>query len=198
MAKELKISKTSVQGFKRSFKINCIQHRQLLSLASKAKRFDSSETLLGEMRRVAEKYFLWTYKNVFTVETVTKNQKDRVYAHRSLHLLAGWGLLFRRQKPASVMVWAGVVSYGSKLSSSSLMLVINSNVYVDILREKVLSCITETIGDGSLFIHNGSPTHTSNMTQTWSKLHFRGFWTKQRSSLPARISNRWTSPSGLS
>ena len=77
---------------------------------------------------------------MFTVEAVTKMQNDRVCAHSPGDLSVNVRSHLRRQKPASVMVWADVASDGSK---SPLVVIdegvnVISQVYFNLLQEKVL------------------------------------------------------------
>ena len=84
------------------------------------------------------------------------------------------------QKPAGVMVWAAVASDGTK---SPLLFIeegvkVNSQVYLQMLKEKVLPWVTEAFGEHYVFIQDGAPAHTSNFTQMWCKEHFSRFLDK--------------------
>ena len=57
---------------------------------------------------------LWTDEKLFTVQAVHNSENDRIYAVNKSDIPLNDRLMFRRQKPASVMVWAGVISIGEK------------------------------------------------------------------------------------
>ena len=95
---------------------------------------------MQEMERAEGKVFIWSDDKMFTVEAVTNKQNDTVYAHSSKELSVNARSHLKRQKPASVMVWAAVASDGSK---SPLIVIeegvkVNSQVYLNMLQEKVL------------------------------------------------------------
>ncbi|KAG1662924.1 Transposable element Tcb2 transposase [Nymphon striatum] len=117
---------------------------------------------------------------MFTVEAVEKTQNDRILAESSNAVPEGSQKLFRRMKPAGVMVWAAVSSDGRK---SPLVFIeqgtkVNSVVYMKLLEENVLPWVTQAFGDNYVFIQDGAPSHMSNVTQQWCKSHFSGFWDK--------------------
>lgn len=55
---------------------------------------------------------------------------------------------------------------------------VNSQVYLQMLEEKVLPWGTNVFGNQYIFTQDGAPAHTSNVTQAWCKQHFPGFWDK--------------------
>ena len=117
---------------------------------------------------------------MFTVEAVTNSKNDRVYAHSSRDLSVNVRSHLRRQKPASVMVWAAVASDGTK---SPLIVIdegvkVNSQVYLNMLQEKVFPWLTESFGTNFIFTQDGAPAQTANVTQKWCNDHFQGFWDK--------------------
>ena len=89
---------------------------------------------------------------------------------------------FRRQKPASVMVWAGVTSKGLK---TPLIFIeegvkINQTVYRRMLEEKVLPWVQEVVGEqGVTLQQDGATSHTANSVQAWCRCNFKGFWEKE-------------------
>ena len=89
---------------------------------------------------------------------------------------------FRRQKPASVMVWAGATSKGLK---TPLIFIeegvkINQTVYRRMLEEKVLPWVQEVVGEqGVTLQQEGATSHTANSVQAWCRCNFKGFWEKE-------------------
>ena len=79
---------------------------------------------------------------------------------------------FRRQKPASVMVWAGATSKGLK---TPLIFIdegvkINQTVYRRMLEEKVLPWVQEVVGEqGVTLQQDGATSHTANSVQAWCR-----------------------------
>ena len=182
-AKELKISETSLRrivkedlGLK-AYKMQC---RHLISATSKQKRLDRGKKMLEEIQSATDKVFIWSDEKMFTVQAVMNSQNDRVYAANAGDLPEGSRTHFCRQKPAGVMVWAAVASDGTK---SPLLFIeegvkVNSLVYLQMLKEKVLPWVTEAFGEHYVFTQDGAPAHTSNVTQMWCKEHFSGFLDK--------------------
>uniref|UniRef100_A0A3P8VM51 Uncharacterized protein n=1 Tax=Cynoglossus semilaevis TaxID=244447 RepID=A0A3P8VM51_CYNSE len=153
-AKEVNISKPSLRRIvKQDLRLKALkmQHRQLISATSKKKQLDRGQMMLQEIQSAANKVLVWSDEKIFTVQAVVNSQNDRVYAH---------------SKPAGVMLWTAVASYGSK------------SPLVFIQEEKVLPWCTNVFGKQYIFTQDGAPTHTSNVTQTWCKQHFAGFWDK--------------------
>ena len=116
------------------------QSWQLFSEPSKQKRLHRGKLMFQEMERAAGKVFIWSDEKMFMVEAETNKQNDRVYAKSSKDLSVNTRSHLKRQKPASVMVWAAVASDGSK---SPLIVIeegvkVNSQVYLNMLEGKVL------------------------------------------------------------
>ena len=132
------------------------------------------------MLQEIQSVLVWSAEKIFTVQVVVNSQNDRVYAHRAQHLPEGCRTHFRRQKPAGVMVWAAVASDGSKSPFVFIQegVKVNSQVYLQMLEEKVLPWCTNAFGNQCVFTQDGAPAHTSNVTQAWCKQHFPGFWDK--------------------
>lgn len=183
IAKEAGISRSSMQRIvKEDLELRPYkkQSRQLISEPSKKKRLDRGNLILQEMKRAAGKVLIWSDEKMFTVEAVTNKQNDRVYAHSPGDLSVNVRSHLRRQKPTSVMVWAAVASDGRK---SPLVVIdegvkVNSQVYLNMLKEKVLPWLTESFGNDYIFTQDGAPAHTANVTQKWCKDNFKGFWDK--------------------
>ena len=87
----------------------------------------------------------------------------------------------RRQKPASVMVWAAV----SKTWKSPLIFVkegvkVNTNVYIDEILTPALREMKKHFKNREFtFQQDGTPSHTSKKTQEWCQANFPKFWSKE-------------------
>eukprot|EP00095_Tigriopus_kingsejongensis_P001171 maker-scaffold415_size178368-snap-gene-0.24 protein:Tk01171 transcript:maker-scaffold415_size178368-snap-gene-0.24-mRNA-1 annotation:"hypothetical protein Y032_0655g1201" len=88
--------------------------RQLLSEATKKKRLVRGREILQHLCQDRPPPVLWTDEKVFTVQAIHNSQNDRVLARRKTDIPVELRTSFRRQKPPSVMVWAGVTTNGKK------------------------------------------------------------------------------------
>lgn len=182
-AKDLNISQASMNRIVKEdlgLKAYKVQRRHLISAPSKLKRLDRGKKMLEEIHSAADNVFIWSDEKMFTVQAVTNIQNDRVYAADARDLPEGSRAHYCRQKPAGVMVWAAVASNGTK---SPLIFIeegvkVNSQVYIKMLKDKVLPWVTGAFGNCYIFTQDGAPAHTSNVTQAWCRQHFSGFWDK--------------------
>ena len=114
--------------------------RHLLSEATKKKRLDRAKVLVKKLVDGTQPQVLWTDEKLFTVQAVHNHQNDRIWLPDINMVPVEHRSSFRRQKPASVMVWAGTTSKGLK---TPLIFIeegvkINQTVYRRMLEEKVL------------------------------------------------------------
>ena len=121
----------------------------LLSEATKKKRLDRAKVLVKKLVDGTQPQVLWTDKKLFTVQAVHNHQNDRIWLPDINMVPVERRSSFRRQKPASVMVWAGATSKGLK---TSLIFIeegvkINQTVYRRMLEEKVLPWVQEVVGE---------------------------------------------------
>ena len=142
--------------------------RHLLSKATKKKRLDRAKVLVNE--------------KLFTVQAVHNHQNDRIWLPDINMVPVEHRSSFRRQKPTSVMVWAGTTSKGLK---TPLIFIeegvkINQTVYRRMLEEKVLPWVQEVVGEqGVTLQQDGATSHTANSVQAWCRCNFKGFWEKE-------------------
>jgi len=184
MASEASVSRRTMQRIVREdlgLKAYKLQKRQLLSEATKAKRLARCKWLLQWIRQNQTASILWTDEKLFTVEAVHNHQNDRILSRDIGKVPVNEKTVFRRQKPASVMVWAGVSSCGRK---SPLIFIpegvkVNQYVYKDMLTDKVLPWVQEQAWESSFcFQQDGAPSHTANSVQQWCRENFEAFWDK--------------------
>ena len=184
MARSMHISENSMRRIVKTdigMKSYKMSRRHLISPASKQKRLVRSKRMLKEMEDAGGKAIVWSDEKMFTVETAANKQNDRVLSVDSNKLPEDVKHHFRRQKPASVMVWAAVGSDGSK---SPLVFIdqgvkVNSEVYVKMLEEKVLPWLQKTYRNGYVFTQDGAPAHTAAQTQAWCTENLSSFWSKE-------------------
>ena len=88
--------------------------RHLLSEATKKKRLYRAKVLVKKLVDGTQPQVLWTDEKLFTVQAVHNHQNDRIWLLDINMVPVERRSSFRRQKPASVMVWAGATSKGLK------------------------------------------------------------------------------------
>ena len=91
-----------------------ITKRQLLSAATKKKRLEKVKLLRNKLLDDTQLTILWTDEKLFSIQAIHNPQNDRIWTKNKESVPVELRTSFRRQKPASVMVWAGVTSNGLK------------------------------------------------------------------------------------
>ena len=156
--------------------------RHLLSEATKKKRLNRAKVLVKKLVDGTQPQVLWTDEKLFTVQAVHNHQNDRIWLPDINMVPVECCSSFRRQKPASVMVWAGATSKGLK---TPLIFIeegvkINQTVYRRMLEEKVLPWVQEVVGEqGVTLQQDGATSHMANSVQAWCRCNFKGFWEKE-------------------
>ena len=156
--------------------------RHLLLEATKKKRLDRAKVLVKKLVDGTQPQVLWTDEKLFTVQAVHSHQNDRIWLPDINMVPVERRSSFRRQKPASVMVWAGATSKGLK---TPLIFIeegvkINQTVYRRMLEEKVLPWVQEVVGEqGVTLQQDGATSHTANSVKAWCRCNFKGFWEKE-------------------
>ena len=155
---------------------------QLLSEAAKTKRLQRAKLLLEKLRDGTQPPVLWTDEKLFTIQAVHNHQNDRIYAANKQDIPLNDRLMFQRQKPASVMVWAGVTSTGEKTPLFFIEegVKVNQHVYLELLKEKLVPWVNATFEEGGITLQqDGATSHTANLVQEWCKRNMAGFWPKE-------------------
>lgn len=185
MAKAANISHTTVQNLLKK-DLKCLPYkkvkRQLLSGPTRDKRLKRAPLLLHRLQDCTQPPVLWTDEKLFTVQAVHNTQNDRIWARNVKDIPEERRISFHRQKPASVMVWAGVTSCGLKTPLFFIEegVKINQHVYLDLLRDKVLPWVESNLrAKGVTLQQDGATSHTAKMVQAFCKEHFKGFWPKE-------------------
>ena len=158
------------------------QRRQLLSDATKAKRLVRGRKILKRLCSGTAPPVLWTDEKLFTVQAVHNNQNDRILAKSKEDIPVETRTAFRRQKPASVMVWAGVTTDGKKMPLHFIEegVKVNQAVYLDMLSEVVVPWVEAEYGRSPLtFQQDSAPSHSANLVQTFCADMFSDFWPKE-------------------
>ena len=74
----------------------------------------NSKIMLEKINSAGDKATIWSDEKIFTVEPQINQQNARILADGPSGVDPAVRTVFRRQKPADVMVWAAVASDGSK------------------------------------------------------------------------------------
>ncbi|QQP54705.1 Putative dde superfamily endonuclease [Caligus rogercresseyi] len=170
---------------------------QLLSEATIEKRRERGRILLNKLKSGTQGPVFYTDEKLFTVQAVYNSQNDRILAKSSADIPVKVRGVFRRQKPKSVMVWAGVMSDGTK---SPLTFVpegvkINKEVYLSVLNDQVLPWIKAEYGKpSSLFSKTLPQPMGPNLSKNGASRIFLPFGTNLPGHLQALILKSWTSP----
>lgn len=181
LAKSMNISQSSAHRIiKKDLKMTWKpkRYRHLLSEATKKKRKLRCRQLLQRLKSGPSEV-IWTDEKIFTVEPKLNRKTDGAYAVDHSILEDKYRFVGRRQKPASVMVWAGVTTSGKK---TPLIFVeqgvkINGPKYVEMMQEDVLPWLEDS-GAPYLFMQDEAPAHTSNVAQNWCRENFHDFLDK--------------------
>jgi hypothetical protein len=169
--RQIGISRTTVRRIaKKDLHLKTFRRRevQLLSVVDMAKRLTACKRLKRRMTRHVLNRTWFSDEKVFTVQTPTNSQNDRIYANvgvkknvPSKRLLKG-----RKHFSQSVMVSVAV----SKLGKTSPFFVVpkakvNSSYYCEeVLERGLLPEIRKLSGEDFTFQQDGAPAHRSRQT----------------------------------
>ena len=149
-----------------------ITKRQLLSDITKKKRLERAKLLLQKILDGTQPPVLWTDEKLFTVQAIHNTQNDRIWAKNKESIPVELRTSFRRQKPASVMVWAGVTSSGLK---TPLIFIeegvkVNQHVYLRMLKDKVVLWMNALgLNDGLTYGPYSSRKLARCLIQMWKR-----------------------------
>jgi len=185
MAKEAGVSHMTVQNvLKKDLKCRPYKKvkRQLLSGPTREKRLQRARLLLKRLKDCTQPTVLWTDEKLFTVQAIHNPQNDRVWCQKIEKIPVENRISFQRQKPASVMVWAGVTSCGLKtpLVFIEQGVKVNQHLYLAMLKDSVIPWIERSLGDSGVTLQqDGATSHTAKLVQSFCKDNFKGFWSKE-------------------
>ena len=152
--------------------------RQLLSNATKKKRFDRAKVLIKRLVVGTRPQVLWTNEKLFTVQAIHNHQNDRIWIPNKDMVPVERCGSFRRQKPSSVMVWAGVTSTGLKIPLIFIDegVKINQTIYRRMLEEKVIPWVQETVGEEGITLQqDGQPPTQPKQSSIGARPILKGF-----------------------
>ena len=121
-------------------------------------------------------------RNYSPFKPIHNSQNDRIWIESKDLVLVECQTLFRRQKPASVMVWAGVTSTGLKtfLIFMEAGVKTNQHAYLKTLKAKVVPWVKKVTENKGITLQQDRATpHTARLVQDWCKDNFKSFWPKE-------------------
>ena len=178
MARDLKIDKKTVRTIvKDDLKLSPLKmtNRHQLTALQKQKRMERTKIFLNRLKDGTDAgEIIFSDEKILSVEAQFNSQNDRILAKSADNI-------YRRQKPASAMVWAAI----SENWKSTLIFVkegtkLNANSYIeDILTPAHVEMKKHYKDDPFTFQQDGAPSHTINKTQDWCESHFPAFCRKE-------------------
>ena len=111
---------------------------------------------------------LWTDEKLLVIQAIHNHQNGRIYAVNKEDIPLNERIAYKRQKPASVMVWAGVTSTGEK---PPLIFTVegvsnNQHVHLNVLKEQLVPWINATFKEPGITLQqDGATSHTANLVQ---------------------------------
>lgn len=161
-----------------SFKM---ERRHFFTDAQKEKRLRRSKILLNELRRDTDAHeVVFSDEKLFSIEACFNRKNDLVIGRTSKDVPKNARVIARRQKPASVMVWAGVSkTWKSPLFFIPMGVKVNAQLYINDILVPMANAAKQHFKERVwTFQQDGATSHTANITQTWCKKHLPQFWTK--------------------
>ena len=127
-------------------------------------------------------FLLKFYPNKSLIYAVHNHQNGRIYAVNKQDIPSNDRLMFQRQKPASVMTWAGVTSTREKtpLFFIEKGLKVSQHIYMELLGKKLVSWVNATFEKYGIILQQDRATSCmANLVQEWCKRDMVVFWPKE-------------------
>lgn len=185
MAKEANVSEKTVRRvikYDLKAKSRARVKRHLITDRIKEARLDRCKKLRSELKK-RPAVILFTDEKLFTVDSVSNSRTNRyISPKKASDVPDNIRFTFRTKHPAGVMVFGLVASDGRKMDPVFIKegLKVNTDVYLEILKDHVLPWITSTYDEETnvVFQQDGAPAHTSKKTQNWLSENMPRFWSK--------------------
>jgi hypothetical protein len=185
LAKEHNVARSTMQQIIKKdlgLKPFKMQKRQLLSEATKTKRLERAKILKKWFAQNPKVVVIYSDEKLFDIEKKFNVQNTRVLSKDINTVDPSNRFVYKRQKPASVMIWAAVASNGKK---SPIFVIpdgvkINQEVYLDFLKTEVKPWIDSEFCDVEIcFTQDSAPAHGAKRVQAWCAENFQHFWPKE-------------------
>ena len=89
-------------------KLTAFKKTKAQLLSQTRKWLSRAKLLLEKLKGGTQPPVLWTDEKLFTVQAIHNNQNDQIYTKQKKDIPVNEQIAYQRQKPASVMVCAGV------------------------------------------------------------------------------------------
>ena len=125
---------------------------------------------------------LWTDKKLLTVQAIHNHQNNRIFAVNKEDIPLNEQIVYKRLRPASVLVCTDGTSSGEK---TPLIFIeegvqINQHVYLNMLKEQLVPWINATFKESGITLQqDGATSHTANLVQELRNNNMGSFWTKE-------------------
>ena len=185
MATEIGISEFSVRNVvKNELQLKSLKLKKGQHLDEKKcrTRMERCRSLLHERGAQFHRKVLFSDEKFFSIEQAHNVQNDRILAPNSSAANKTGRIVTRTQKPAGVMIWAGVSFSGkTDLIFVEQGIKINAQNYVsDILQSVVMPWGQKTYPDQQwVFQQDSAPAHRAKLTQNFCKVNLPGFISSQ-------------------
>jgi hypothetical protein len=180
IAKKLKVHERTIRrSLKTIGKRSVVRPpRHLLTQRQKEVRFERGRRLLNQLKSLPPSTVkIFSDKKIFTIDQSYNRRNDR----QIVDVGVSGDPVARTKHPASVMMLGIVASSGQKAPPIFIPEgeKVNTEVYIAILRSKVLPWLKKTFPNGDyIFQQDSAPAHASNKTQDWLRMNMAGFWDK--------------------
>ena len=152
--------------------------RHLLTQRQKEVRLERGKRLLNQLKSLPPSTVkIFSDKKIFTIDQSYNRRNDR----QIVDMGASGDPVSRTKHPASIMMLGIVTSSGHKAPPIFILEgeKVNTEVYLAILRSKVLPWLRKTFPNGGyVFQQDSAPAHASKKTQEWLRMNVAGFWDK--------------------
>ncbi|KAI6658924.1 hypothetical protein LOD99_10884 [Oopsacas minuta] len=145
-----------------------MKKRQLLTAKNKSMRLGRCKAMLSRFTNGRHKQILFSDEKLFTVQQALNKQYHMILATDNSTLPESTFQVSRTQKPASVMVWAGVTATGrTHLIFIPQGVKINQSVYRESILGNVLKPWVQSHFGNDLWVfqQDSAPAHNAKATQ---------------------------------
>lgn len=182
LAKSTGISKSSTHRILKNvlhLKAYKLKKANALDDNNKATRLDRCKAMKRRFANGRHRSILFSDEKIFTIEQAYNSQNDRIWSLEAP--TQEERIVSRKQKPKSVMIWAGVTHNGkTPLVFVDDNMKINKESYRAILETKLLPWAQEHFGEDQwTFQQDSAPAHKSKDTQNWIRSNFPDFISKE-------------------
>ena len=164
MAREAKVSKTTIQNLVHKDLSYKLQKCHFLSITTKENRHKKAKAILNQVKFHDHPPIIFPDKKIFMVQAAVNRQNNCILSGDLFAVPVDHKMIFKSQKPQSVMVFAAVTTNGHKnlIIFVEANTKINSDIYIEILKGKIYPWVLSIYGKGPfVFQQDRAPSHTA-------------------------------------